>query len=115
MLYSFLVPLTVRAVTLTPQQQWVEALAQCESGGRDTIKILDSNNKYSYGRLMFQKATWLSYSDEFGTSMENIYNGNLQTTVALYILNDGGWRHWYNCAKKITKKIGPYPMPSTPS
>lgn len=65
------------------------------------------------GRLQFQMATWLSYSDEFGTTKENIYDGELQKTVAIYMLNNGGWRHWYNCAKKVSKKLGPYPMPDT--
>ena len=101
----------MRAGDLSPQQQWVHALALCESGGRDTIKVFDSNKKYSYGRLQFQAQTWLSYSDEFGTSMDNIYDGELQEVVATYILNNGGYRNWLNCSRAVSKKLGPYPVP----
>lgn len=64
---------------------------------------------------MFQMATWLSYSDEFGTTRENIKDDELQQIVAIHMLNNGGWRHWYTCAKKVTKKMGAYPVPDTSS
>lgn len=81
----------------------------------DIPSIIDSNGKRSYAFVMYQMQTWLSYSKLFGTTKENIYNDDLQRTVTLYILNNGGWRHWYTCAKAITKKLGPYPMPGDTS
>lgn len=111
--YSFfLTPYEVRA--LTPQQQWENALIQCESGGKADIKVLDSNDKYSYGILQFQMATWLTYSTQFKTTPGNIYDPDLQKTVSLFMLNSGGWQNWYNCSTKfVIPSLGTYPSPDT--
>ena len=82
----------------------------------DDIRVLDSNHKYSYGRFQFQMQTWLRYSSSFHTSADNIYDGQLQEAVALYILNDGGYRNWFNCStKNVIPKLGPYPIPGDDS
>ena len=76
--------------------------------GSTTIRILDTNGKYSYGLLMFQMKTWLFYGKKFGATRENIYDGELQRKVARKILDDGGWRHWWTCSKAVTAKLGAY-------
>ena len=58
---------------------------------------------------MFQKSTFDMYGEKYNLPHDDIYNDNQQELIALYILNDGGWKNWYNCAKKI----GPYPTSDT--
>jgi hypothetical protein len=91
------------------QRAWLDALEKCESTGSTTVRVLDSNDRYSYGILQFQAATWLSYSAQFGTSMENIYDKDLQETVAFHVLDNGGWSNWYNCGRGIITRLGPWP------
>lgn len=86
------------------RSEWQNALAQCESGGDPTIKVLDTNNYYSYGKYQYQMKTWLKYKN-LGTSKENIYDEDLQDRVTAHILNTKGSSDWWNC----TKAIGPYP------
>jgi hypothetical protein len=88
-----------------PKSIWIDALAQCESMGSTTIKVLDTNGKYSYGLLQFQMGTWLKY----GGTKQNIYDGVLQTKIARGILDDGGWGNWYNCGRIVRKTLGDYP------
>lgn len=97
------------------QDTWIEALHQCESDGKDTITVLDSNNKYSYGGLQFQLDTFMSYGKKYNilpkefTVTEGrlfIHNYFVQKAIAKEMLNDGLSSHWRNC----TRKIGPYPM-----
>lgn len=100
--------LTIPIATTTPQDIWVEHLHECENP--DNIeKILDTNNRFSYGFVMFQQATWLSFGKDFGATKENIGNDDLQIIVAEDMLNKGLWRHWYTCAQKTTKLYGEYP------
>lgn len=82
----------------------IEILANCESSSRPLIKILDTNNRYSYGILQFQMQTWLSYGKlyDIETTEENIYNGDLQKELAYRMIQDknSNWNHWYNCSTK---------------
>lgn len=87
---------------------WIDALHQCENQN-DRPRILDSNNKYSYGFVMFQMDTWLEFGKKFGATRDNISDDDLQETVARDMLDHGLWRHWYNCGKLVTKKLGAYP------
>jgi len=95
----------------TPQDVWMQALAQRESGGDDKIKVLDVDGYYSYGRYNYHMSTWLKYSKLFGTTKENIYDGTLQDAVTRYILDTKGSSDWYNSTKYIENvlKLGPYP------
>ena len=85
---------------------WIEQLAQCESSASSTIRILDTNGKYSHGLLMFQMKTWIDFGKKFGTTKENIYDPDIQRTVARDMLDNGGQGHWWNCSRRI----GPYPV-----
>lgn len=59
---------------------------------------------------MFQMATWLRFSEKFGTTKENIYDPDLQEKVAAYILrNKIGENNWYICSRKTITKMGEYP------
>lgn len=95
------------------KQEWMFALAKCESGGNDTIKVWDTNSKWSVGRYQYQYSTWLKYSKRFGTTRENITNGELQDEVTRYVLDTTGSGDWYNCAKAIKKSLGEYPSQVT--
>lgn len=92
------------------QTLWIEKLIACESMGSTTIRVLDTNGKYSYGLFQFQLSTWLSYGKEFGATKENIYNGELQRRVAKSMLDAGGWRHWYHCSRRVSSSLYPYPQ-----
>lgn len=96
--------------TSTPQELWIEKLHECENRN-NTPRILDTNGYYSYGYLMFQMGTWLSYGKKFGATRENISSSTLQIKVAKSMLDAGGWRHWYTCAKKVRTVLGDYPTP----
>ena len=74
------------------------------------MKVLDTNNRYSYGALQFQMATWISYGKEFGATKDNIFDVGLQEKVARSMLDAGGWRHWYNCGIRVQKEYGAYPV-----
>lgn len=90
---------------------WIERLILVESGGRADIKILDTNNKYSYGCLQFQEETWKYQMQKFSLRpyaesqelMNEIYDCSLQKTLAKeMILGDyGNWRHWLNSSNVI--------------
>ena len=115
--------LLIPGVTLatTVQDDWIEALHQCESQGRDYITILDTNNKYSYGGLMFQLGTFMSFGKKYNilpdelTDKEGlllIHRYSIQKAIAQAMLDDGLDYHWKNCRDK---KIGPYPTSAVDS
>lgn len=101
-------PLSVFAET--SQEQWIEALHQCESQGRDYITILDTNNKNSYGGLQYQLDTFMGFGKQYGILPESftnkeglllIHNISVQKAIARRMLDDGLERHWLNCVKRI--------------
>lgn len=87
---------------------WIAELHLCENRG-NTPRILDVNGKYSYGYVMYQMETWLTYSKRFGTTPENIKDKDLQIEVTKYILDNGGWKNWWTCAISTKAKLGAYP------
>lgn len=98
------------------QDVWIEALHQCESQGRDSITVLDSNNKYSYGGLQFQLGTFMSFGKKYNilpkefTEAEGkllIHNISVQRAIAKEMLDDKLSYHWANCVRKIGR---PYPL-----
>lgn len=93
---------------------WLNKLAQAESTGRENIKILDVNGRYSYGCLQFQMRTFLSYAERYDIEVttDDIYDCNLQKRLAkeMILENHSNWRHWFNSAKY---KVGLPPLLST--
>lgn len=97
------------------QDDWIEELHLCEN--RNNVeKVLDSNNRYSYGAYMFQLDTFYGFGKQYGffpaefTKEEArlmIHIPSLQKAIAKEMLNDGLWRHWKHCAEKISVK---YPL-----
>jgi hypothetical protein len=60
----------------------ITELNKCENYGKwDCNKILDSNNKYSYGPLMYQKSTFLHYGHESGILPEWIDDTNFEKYI----------------------------------
>lgn len=111
-------PVVVKEVDILSKNQrvWIGALEYCESRGRSDIKILDSNDRYSYGILQFQMDTFLRYGKKYGiiatstTELEAekmIYDPDLQEKVAHRILLDGGEKNWNNCYKKYLNEKYP--------
>jgi Transglycosylase-like domain len=99
-----------QAAQITPQQAFTHALEQCENNQWPELRrIVDTNGYYSYGPLMFQMGTWLSYGAPFGTTHDNIYDQDLQEEVATSMLDHGGWRHWQTCYLRIKAKLGDWP------
>lgn len=87
---------------------WLDKLVQLESDGKENLKILDVNGRYSYGCLQFQEQTFRSYASSYGLfdredSVEPaIYSCALQKKIAKKMFEDdpGNWRHWYTSVKK---------------
>ncbi len=98
---------TSKVDTLSPL---IDKLAMCESSGRTDIKILDSNNKYSYGLLQFQEDTFVRYTKKYNflpeaeesEYMNFIYDGEYQKRLANEILKEPkGIYNWYNCGVRF--------------
>lgn len=97
---------------------WIDRLALKESEGKTHIKILDHNNRYSYGCLQFQMQTFKSYirkynllQDTEDAELENmIYDCDFQKTLAKIMIEDdySNWRNWYTSSRS---KIGLPPKP----
>lgn len=95
----------------TPIDVWLDKLAMCESGGRADIKILDSNKKWSYGILQYQRQTFIAYTRKYNLLpsaeddeiMNFIYDPDYQKMLAKKMIMDGGAHHWRNCVNKIGK------------
>lgn len=96
-----------RAVQPSPVDAILNKLAACESGNRPYVRVLDSNNEYSYGILQFQEETWKSQIAHFGfvpyaepaERMNFIYDKDLQFRVAKAMLMEN-WNarlNWKNC------------------
>ncbi len=98
---------------------WLEKLAKKESRGRSNIKILDVNNRHSYGCLQFQMETFKGYSKKYDLlpeaedkEFENmIYDCNFQKLLARKMIEEryDNWRHWYNSVN--SKHVGLPPKP----
>jgi hypothetical protein len=91
--------------------KWMTLLAEAESGGDPTLKILDTNRKYSYGCLQFQFHTFRQYARQYSLfeGLEDrdlrreIYNCESQIRLATQMIEEdyANWRHWRNTVKKI--------------
>jgi hypothetical protein len=56
-------------------------------------------------------SSWLYYGEEFGTTRDNILDPNLQFIVTKHMLEEGKWKHWLNCGRKVTRELGyAYPV-----
>lgn len=103
---------SLKVQAATPLDIWLERLAETESQGRDRIKILDVNDKYSYGCLQFQEGTFRKYGERYGlvspnTRLEDvIYNCNLQKEIAKKMIgeNYAMWQSWYTSV--IVRDVG---------
>lgn len=42
----------------------------------------------------------------FGTTRDNITDGDLQDKVTRYVLDTKGSGDWYNCTKTVSSKLG---------
>lgn len=89
---------------------WIEKLTMCESGGRWNIKVMDSNDKYSYSGLQFQKSTFLAMVEKYGLLREAearerenfLMDKDTQIELASRMLKEkDGWKNWYNCGLRI--------------
>ena len=94
--------------------QWIENIRTEESGGHDMLVILDTNNKYSYGCLQYQMATWNYYSKKYGVDAE-IMDCEAQKEVTRNIIKHekNGWRNWYTSVTKKGVGLPPTPDLST--
>jgi len=91
--------------------KWMTLLAEAESGNDATLKIVDTNRRYSYGCLQFQFRTFRQYAREYALFEEfddrglrrEIYNCGSQRKLATMMIEDDydNWRHWRNTVKKI--------------
>ena len=81
-------------------EEWIEKIRWEESRGNDSVVILDTNNKYSYGCLQFQKSTFDHQANKFDIEGA-IMDCNVQKELAKAMIRDntGAWRNWYTTVK----------------
>jgi hypothetical protein len=88
----------LKTVSTGTFNEWLDKLAQKESGGRCDIKVMDVNKRYSYGAYMFQMATWLEQGKKYDihTTERNIYDCSLQRELVTKMITDNynNWSHW---------------------
>ena len=101
-------PVKVEVDYLDSQPQYIKDLIQCESGGNWNAKVLDVNNRYSYGGLQFQSKTAWVYNEKYKVlpdlelnELPNVINDPyFQVELAKKILaENGGFKNWLVCAK----------------
>jgi len=82
-------------------ENWVQQVRWEESRGHDMLVILDTNNKYSYGCLQFQMATWNNYSKKYGIT-EEIMNCDAQIKLTKLIVQNEkkGYDNWWTTVHK---------------
>jgi hypothetical protein len=94
-----------------PINKLLDDLSFCESGHRANIIVWD-NGSYSYGEFMFKLPTIKMYSIRYemlpGDLEDADYinwalDGQYSRKLAKRIIEDGGWRNWYNCLKGYKK------------
>ena len=103
--------------------EWLDALQyreshlQCPHGYECTEKRfrrIDSNDKYSYSCLQFQRETWDTYAPRYFGDLdpEAIYDCGRQRAVAkaMILENPENWRHWFNSVTDPSRGIGLPPL-----
>jgi len=76
----------------------LDRLAWCESRNTDSVKVVDTNGYYSYGRYQYQLHTWNYYIDKYDLlphaeehEYKNfIFDGDFQREVTQTILENEG-------------------------
>lgn len=102
-----------------PLAQWLDRLEEAEShdSGDAHLRILDHNDRYSYGCLQFQSATFLQYGKLYNLIPSDltkaaplIYNCALQKQLATDMIegNYQNWKQWYHSAMKVVG-LPPHP------
>lgn len=102
-----------------PLKEWLYALEGYESRHRHDIKILDVNDRYSYGCLQFQMETFVWAGMKYGLfasrsdAEAQIIDCPTQHALALAMLKGErkAWRHWYTSVE--IKGLGRPPPLST--
>ena len=94
---------------------WIEKLAKFECDGcGENFKILDANNRHSYGCLQFQRATFDEMARRYNIVTEDassIYSCEIQKQIARAVFLDQGHKaasHWYTSV--YTRGLGLPPL-----
>jgi hypothetical protein len=86
--------------------QILVALARHESVFLKYPKVLDTNNKYSYGLYHFQKTTFDNFCVKKYQLFDDIMNPVIQTRCSIRAIKDGYFQKlWYNSYRKISKEL----------
>ena len=77
-------------------------LAFCESSQIPDLKILDTNDKYSYGMFQIQMETWEWGCERFRLNCTDIqdYEQGRELFKAFYKVGEAK-DHWVNCYRKM--------------
>ena len=77
-------------------------LAMCESSQTPDLKILDTNDKYSYGMFQIQMETWEWGCERFRLNCTDIqdYEQGRELFKAFYKVGEAD-KHWVNCWRKL--------------
>lgn len=89
----------------------MEKLSLCESNNREDVVIVDTNGYRSYGKFMFQLATFRQFAEQYELITKGLTNdelrpllldGELQSKLVYEMLENDPTAigHWRNCANK---------------
>ena len=84
-------------------------LRQCESSGNDLAIHYFDGDSHSYGRYQWKAESIWYYQQKYkllpdieeAEIMNVIFEPEIQDMFTYKVLEDGGWRNWTNCWKKI--------------
>lgn len=117
--FIFTIPaVKAQAPQLSAQQQyenvlnqWVERLAQDESGNTQSLIVVDSDGNLAYSCLQFHYGTFVSNSRKLGLHGE-IGSCVDQKKLAKAMIRDSysSWSNWYNSVTKKTAGMPPKPI-----
>lgn len=88
---------------------FLNKLAFCESSNNPLAINPDDKGSPSFGLFQYKEKTWeykirkydlLPYATD-AELMNFIFDEGLQTYLTKRILKDGGWRHWFNCGRRV--------------
>src|SRR3990167_1763380 len=91
----------IQSNTVDVLDLYIDKLATCESGQIPDVVIVDTNGLKSYAWLQFQMATFNYYGEKYNLPHDDILDPGQQIKIAKRMIEDGGWKHWYICGKRI--------------
>lgn len=76
-------------ITASSTQKWIDALAQCESGGKWTaLNPMDLDGTASKGKFQFKESTFKNFAKKYKIKTTSIWNGDEQELIVREMIKD---------------------------